>query len=189
MSRKQTFILYSSVILSIVSLVSSILAASRTLHEYLRIDILSLLVGIIAVLATILIGWQLFVLIDIRAYESKLNKLEGQFRKSDYEIRGYSSLAYAHTNIAWLTSAKSSDWFVEYVRHSLLALSYFSKSGDFKTCWVIVDELVANIEGGDAIYYNSVKNNKHEWLMSLNDVEHLEKISNSKELIKLISAF
>lgn len=185
----QKFKSYISIILSIVSLIISIIAASRTLHEYLRFDILSLLVGIIAALMTILIGWQIFVLIDIRTYDSKFNNLKEQFRKCDYEIRGYSSLGYAHTNIAWLTKAQSSEWFIEYVRHSLLALSCFSKSGDFKTCWAIVDELLNNIENGDPKYYNSVKNNKQEWLMSINDIEHMEKISNSKDLIKLFSDF
>ncbi len=189
MPYKSQFKICCSLVLSIVSIIISIVAASRTLHEYLRVDVISLLLGIISALATVLIGWQIFVLIDIRNYDSKFSKLEKQFHKSDFEIRGYSSLGYAHTNIAWLTEANREDWYIEYVRHSILALSCFSKSGNIKTCWAIVNELIANIENGNPEYYNSFKNNKQEWLLSLNDIEHPEKISNFKDLIELISAF
>ncbi|MDO5395803.1 MAG: hypothetical protein Q4F07_07555 [Bacteroidales bacterium] len=189
MGYKPQFKIYCSIVLSIAAIIVSIVAASRTLHEYLKVDILSLLVGIMAVLVTVLIGWQIFVLIDIKNYDSKFSKLEEQFNKSDFEIRGYSSLGYAHTNIAWLTKAKRGDWFIEYMRHSLLALSYFSKSGNVKTCWVIIDELIANIDNGDPEYYNIVKNNKQEWLLSLNDINCPDKISNFKDLIKLIYSF
>lgn len=189
MRYKPQFKIYCSVVLSIVAIIVSIVTASRTLHEYLRVDMLSLLVGIMAVLVTVLIGWQIFVLIDIRSYDSKFSNLEDQFHKSDFEIRGYSSLGYAHTNIAWLTETTRETWFIEYMRHSLIALSCFSKSGNFKTCWAIINELIANIKNGEPRYYNTVKDNKQEWLLSLNDIDCPDKISNFKDLIKLISAF
>lgn len=192
MEDKIKYTVYASMVLSIVAFILSLIAVSRTLHTYLRIDSLGLLVGILALLVTTLIGWQIFVLIDLKNYDSKFRNLSDEVTRNDLATRGYASLGYARTNIAWLTEAKKEEWLIEYIRHSLLALSFFSMLDDYKRCWAITGELIdtieLNIKDKNSNFYVALTKNKQEFLRALGEVEDVVHIDNFKDLLKIISS-
>ena len=147
------------------------------------------LVGLLAVIVAILIGWQLSVLIDLKGYNEKFDAFSSKIQNEINRAKGYSELGYALTNISWITKATKEEWFIEYMRSSLSALVHFSTSGDYKNCWVIINQLINNIDGGDPAFYNKVKSLKEEWLQTLVEVKDKSKIDNFHDLISLISKF
>ncbi len=177
-----------SLFISLVALVLAIISVLWNKSENEIVNYLGITMGILSLLVTVLIGWQIFVLMDLKNYHSAFKDLSKRVDYNDNLTRGYASLGYAHTNIGWLTEAKKEEWFVEYIRHSLLALSFFSKAEDYKTCWAIVNELTENINKADAIYYNGFKDNKKEWIDSIGDVNSSARIENFKDLVKIISS-
>lgn len=47
--------------------------------------------------------------------------------------------------------------------------------------------MLENINNADPVYYGCFKGGKEEWIESLNDIESSAKISNLKELVKIIA--
>lgn len=189
MEHRAKYALYISVALAIISLLLSAIAICRTSNRFLDFDGLTIIIGALAIIVAVLIGWQLTVLIDLKNYNEKFTTLTENVQTEINRAKGYSALGYAHNNIAWLTPSAKSEWFIEYVRNSLAALTYFSRAKDYNTCWAIVDELVSNIEGGGPELYSAVKSRKEEWLYAIGEIESPSKIENYKELMRIIKLF
>lgn len=189
MPHKLKYLTYLSAVLSIISIALSVVAVCQTYYKYFSYNGLSLIIGILAIIVTILIGWQLALIIDLKNYDEKFNKLSTNLQNEILRVKGFSAIVYAHNNISWITPAKRVEWFIDYIRYSLEAIIYFSKIEDYKTCWAIINDLNTSIEGGDPEFYDGVKKHKDEWLLTLGDVSNKSQIENYSELIKLIAAF
>lgn len=189
MLDKLKFKVYCSVICAAVAVVMSIIAVCRTFHEILDFNGLALIVGILALLVTVLIGWQLYLIIDLKSYNEKFNALSANLNNEILRVKGFSALVSARINIAWVTPATRENWFLDYMRYSFEAIIYFSKVKEYNTCWTIVDDLITNIKDGDPSFYNCVKTHKDEWLRSVIDVNNPSRINNFNDLVNLISKF
>lgn len=187
MEQKQKIILLLSGIASAIALVLSII--SLVISNKADVNSVAILIGVLAIIITVLIGWQVFVLIDLKMNQNDYRSLSKEVQSKIYNIKGYASLGYANMNIAWLTPETHEKWFFEYVTHSILALSYFSKIEDYTTCWSIVNDLIHNIRTGDGMFYKGFCDKNNEWIMMLNDVENTSYISNFKDLVVTINKF
>lgn len=184
MSKKYKCISAISLTLSVISI---ILAAASVATKGLETP--SLLVGILAIMTTVLIAWQIYVLMDMKDYVSRFDVLSDSMEKEKNRQRGISNYSYASSNIAWITKTRPENWFIEYVKYALIAVTDFSRAQEFNMCWTIIDELIDNIKGGDKQFYNSMKEKRSENLNILQDVEGKENIKNFNALLKLISDF
>lgn len=183
------FLLYTSILLSIAAIILSVIAVCRTFYKDLDISGLSLIVGVLAIMVTILIGWQLTLVIDLKNYKSEFKALSTNLQNEILRVKGFSAITNAQTNMAWITPAKKSEWFLSYMRFSLEAVIHFSCVEEYNTCWTIVNDLIASIDGGDAEFYNSVKECKDEWLRTIGDINNKSQIGNLTKLIELIAKF
>ena len=78
MSKKKIYTLFIiAIILSMISISISVYCNVR-LFEPIKWDMLGVLAGILSVLVTVLVGWQLY---NILSFESRINKLKREIQK------------------------------------------------------------------------------------------------------------
>jgi uncharacterized membrane protein len=70
----------------IISIIAICFAAYRT--PELQFDYIGVLVGIIALLVTVLIGWNIYTLIDIKETSQRLNEFRAEFEKKIESVKG-----------------------------------------------------------------------------------------------------
>lgn len=70
----------------IISVIAICFAAYRT--PELQFDYIGVLVGIIASLVTVLIGWNIYTLIDIKETSQRLNEFREEFEKKIKSVKG-----------------------------------------------------------------------------------------------------
>lgn len=70
----------------IISVIAICFAAYRT--PELQFDYIGVLVGIIASLVTVLIGWNIYTLIDIKETSQRLNEFRAEFEKKIKSVKG-----------------------------------------------------------------------------------------------------
>lgn len=188
MQKKTKWILATTNFMSIAAFILSIFVLINSSTKT-NVDHLAFLIGVLAIITTVLIGWQIFTLIDLKTYQSNFRDLSNDSYDEICRIKGFSHLSYAHSNIAWLTPATKEKWFFEYITNSISALSYFSKANEYNTCWLIVSELIDNIKNGDKSFSQEFKKRKNEWILSLNEVENIAQIRDYKKLVETINEF
>lgn len=81
MGIKQKWWLAGSVILSVIASTLSIIAICRTCDRTLGFDYIGAIVGVLGAMFTIVVGWQVYTLIDTRQFRKDFDKL-----KLDIEI-------------------------------------------------------------------------------------------------------
>ncbi len=121
-----------------VSVVALVVALCRI--EPVRIEWLGLLVGVLGLLTSVLLGWQVFSIINLRGMENQLRKLEEISRKGDSE-----SIGKAYDGIAtlYMTSIPDenktpdeiiSDHLYGYVLFTALAIVTQCEAGNYEYC-------------------------------------------------------
>ena len=67
--------------LSIIAMVVSITALCNTLPRMLGLDYLGVVVGILSLLITLLLGWNIYTLIDFKEKANELESIKKDFRQ------------------------------------------------------------------------------------------------------------
>lgn len=120
--------LWFSWVILVISIISLSLVLLRC--EPIEADWVSIDIGILAVLATTLIGWQIFTLINLRRLESEIQrkvntKIKEEIDKCRVSLEGEIAMVRAHS---WMNKAMVSNDINEYwlsLRYSLEALECF----------------------------------------------------------------
>lgn len=176
MNTTQKWLLGICILLSVCALVLSIVATCRTCARTLGIDYLGVIVGVLALIVTILLGWQIFQIINLKSTESSIKSMLNESARDTYK-----ALAHLHANIA--VSVASNNRF-DYLLHNIMRIVYNSKSGNFAEC----ERLIKGLE--HSLPTQNPPTSKGEMLnYALNQIEHKEKISNISELEDLITKF
>lgn len=76
MNTKQKWCLAGCVILAITALILSIIAICRTCDRTLGFDYIGAIVGVLGAMFTIVVGWQVYTLIDTRQFRKDFDKLK-----------------------------------------------------------------------------------------------------------------
>lgn len=179
----------TAIVLSVLA--SALSISAICLYAYKSIDntaLCSTILSVLTILVTVIIGWQIYVLLDLRKYQEDFKDLEKEFQRTKDHMMGFSALAYARTNLGWITSTPEEEWFKDYIYFSIDALTYLSQAGDFETCWAIASDLITAINGGNPKFYSTLKALKSDIIMSLMGIKEPHKIDNLKELIDFIKS-
>lgn len=127
-----------SIIAAITSIAAMIVSLCRI--EPVTTEWLGILVGILALLTSILLGWQLFSIINLRGMETKLKNLEENSRKGDSEAIGK---AYDGIATLYITSipdnSKTNEEIISnhlygYLLFTALAMTTQSEAGNYEYC-------------------------------------------------------
>lgn len=140
---------YISLTFSIAALGFSAYAAF-VCDKRIETDWMGVLVGILSLLVTVLIGWNIYNLIDFKNKEKEIDrsiqKLNSTLQKiNKHNITSKSDIStYIASMYYYLIADKMKIYFAqEYIQHSLAAAYYSSVAGEMKRCNDIIDSILA----------------------------------------------
>ena len=146
---------YTSIIISTVSLVLSITAVCVACwrSSELSFDYQGVLVGVLSLLVTVLIGWNIYSLIDISKTKGELNSIANSTSRMIFS--NMTVLESANMMIYHYLLLKSDPAGLEYrfVNHGLSAILYCSQIEDTKTCNVLVKIMLECVVYPEKIYF------------------------------------
>lgn len=132
-----------AVIISIVAIVVAVCRIEPVTAEWMGI-----LIGILGLLTSVLLGWQVFSIINLRGMEGKLKSLEEISRKGDSEAIGK---AYDGIATLYITSVPDgnktqdeiiSDHIYGYLLFTALAMVMQSEAGNYGYCESTIGHLL-----------------------------------------------
>lgn len=133
----------------------------------------SVIVAVLAILVTVLLGWQIISLININRFENNINEVQKQVHKNLGEVCGDMSACFAGNNAMIHASTL----------FTINALIHLSKIGDFKQCEREISALVKdqnNIAAGSEL--------RSMFHRLTGRIEHTERISNFSKLVDFIES-
>lgn len=171
-----------SIVISIIAIVLSIIAICNVYPRELGIDYLGLIVGVLALITTILLGWQIFLLFDIKSIKEEVLK------RDDYiYLRSERNFAEIHIEMMLHyhnKDSKNSDDFFFLAHHGTSALTHLSKIGDRQK---LVDTLRMILRHSDDLKKINISQVQKKSLIEL-----LLSVENSRQihqLAELVSVF
>ena len=168
-------------ILLIVALIFSITAliASLCRIEPIKVEWMGIMIGILGLLTSVLLGWQVFSIINLRGMEVKLKNLEDTSRKGDSEAIGK---AYDGIATLYITSIpdenKTQDELVTdhlygYILFTAMAIAMQCGAGNYEYCESTIGHILK-------IDQNKFKINKHQRDNIFEIVAHISSHGNIK---------
>ena len=125
-----------SVIISLIALVLSIISLCNVYPRELGLDYIGLIVGILALITAILIGWQIFLLFDIKRIKDEVAK------RDDYiYLRSERNFAEMHMGMMLHyhnKDIKTSDDLFFLAHHGTSSLIHLSRICDVQKCADII---------------------------------------------------
>lgn len=163
-----------AIMFSIVSLVFSGAALCKTCPAVdLKFDYLGVIVGILALLVTVLIGWQIFSLVNINRIEERIRESDNRLHANMGQLCGDISTSYAGDDAMARVA-------LLFTIHSLI---HYSQIGDFEQC----EREIAALNNSNAI------NTRDAELMGMyhrmaGRIAHPERIRNFNALLEYIDS-
>lgn len=124
-----------------------IVIAIRFPRTDLGFDYMGLIVGILAILTTVLIGWQIYSVINIRENVKAISKI-----RADFSLESERNLTQTYLSLSDFFYSRCigpdqpmSQIEYNYIYYRISAILHASKSGDFETCKSIVKLLLETI--------------------------------------------
>ena len=168
----------STIIIWLIAIsIISIITLCRTFYNNVSLewDIAALLVGILAALCTVLIGWQIFSFMEFSKAEKmnaskieEINKLIDEIKKEDiYEkYLYYYALSDIYANLAGGKIVRNIEY--EYLKNRLEALYYASLFEDWELCRSIVNLVIDFIHRKEISISNIAKKDLINTILSMN---------------------
>ena len=167
----------------IISVISACAAFYRT--PELGFDYQGVLVGVLALLVTTLIGWQIYTFIDINKKAKELSSLITEASLNTERCLAISEDAASGIYYYLLIKSDPLGLEYQYLYHRICSLLHTSNFGDIKTCDSIVKVLLEMIV--DAREIKMIKNCKDRLLILLTKIKNGDKIHGYSELVERIA--
>lgn len=191
-----------SYILSAVAIVLSIIAICVSLPRTdISFDYLGLMTGILGVLVTILIGWNIYMIIDFRQERTELRQYFDEQKKSVNSVGADLLVAYRnHLSNSALLEKAIADVYAhllgqreyvslafEYLFHLLDALASASKAENYDACNLWVNEIKQVLTIASPKQFVISESNKQQLLLTLMQVSHSDRFIGFDDVVVLIS--
>lgn len=168
-----------------VTLIISVTALCRSFYsdKALQVDYMGILVGILALLCTVLIGWQIISTINVRNIIEKFEEIERNRSFENVKIQ-----RQIYENVATLTLQLASNapkelLFAQIIMFELLSIAACSKLGEFDVCKERIDDLINNTPRGMTV----TSDEKEFYEFAMSEVQDVRKIDNWTQLFSFIS--
>ena len=179
-----------SIVFSFVAIIVSGIALSCTIpNNNIDIDYLGILIGILTLLVTLLVGWNIYSLIDLKGergiISSKFKNIEKEtnylHNKADYHYglsMSYNALALANS----LTDKTKGLSKYHMLLQTAQSLKILSNLKSFVECNSLVDIILNALEESESI--ELTKNERETALSYFKQINNMDKITN---LLKLMN--
>ena len=163
----------------------AIVLAERYPRTDLDFDYLGLIVGILALLVTVLIGWQIYSVIKIRETTKAISKTRAEFSlESERNLtQTYLSLSDFFYSRCIGPDLPMSQIEYKYIYYRISAILHASRTGDYETCKTIVKLLLETIRKEYTVLTAS---GKKDLIYLLSDVCSPRSIPQFCDLVTLI---
>lgn len=181
---------YISIVISVIALATSTYA-SLVCDKRIEADWMGVLIGVLSLLVTMLIGWNIYNLIDFKTKEKEIDrnihKISTILQKiNKHTITSKSDIStYIASMYYYMMTEKMGIYFLqEYVQHSMAAAYYSSTAGDMVRCNDIIDSILA-IKGikKEHIVPQGGKVEMYKFLGLLQNTQEIPKYSELTEFI------
>lgn len=187
-----------STIAIILSIVAICVAQPRTDMSF---DYLGLITGILGVLVTVLVGWNIYMIIDFRQEKEKLQQYFDEQKKSVNSVGSDLLVSYRNhlSNSALLEKAiadvyahllgqrENVSLVFEYLFHLLDSLASASKAENYDACNLWVNEIKQVLTLSSPEQFVLSESNKQQLLMTLMQVSHSDRFIGFDDVVALIS--
>lgn len=175
-------------ILSVISTIISIIAICRVCPNTsdLGLDYQGIIVGILALLVTVLIGWQIYTAINVKEELKEIFALRKEINKqeTDIYIRSEKNLIEFHMAILLMYMAKNNkncNDVYQIILSGLSAMIHQSRIGLYKDCENVIKSILAN--RGLISMLRLSKQSKESLLNMMTEIGGVHNIENYTELI------
>ena len=181
--KKESLALFFSFMAILISVVSICVACPR--NQELGFDYQGVLVGVLSLLVTVLVGWNLYTIIDIKNTKDKIDEIS-----TGASLMIQKGMAVSE-NTNWMIYhyllLKEDPLGLEYrfLYHGIACLFHTSQFLDIATCNAIVKGLLECMTNPKSI--TITKNGKDEILKLLSGVKQSDKIKGYFELLNRIA--
>ncbi|MGE4308794.1 hypothetical protein [Bacteroides sp.] len=173
--------------ISIISIVTSIAATCVAIYRTpeLGFDYMGVLVGILSLLTTVLIGWQIYTFIDIKKHSQNLQKISAGTSLEIQKNMAVSESANWMIYHYLLLNEDPLGLNYRFIYHGIACLFHTSQFYDIVTCNAIVKGLLECIVEPKSI--TVTKSGKNDILKLLYGVKDSDKIDGYLELLNRIA--
>lgn len=188
MNRAERIILY---IIIIASLVMSTVAMCHSFPRIYGIDYIGVIIGILSLLVTILIGWNIYTVIDFNKKKEELSKNEAVL--SDLILRVNNNTTadsaalefyFAYLYAYLLTNNEPLGLGFWYINHTLNAILKYSEIAKYKECNALVEMLLSTITEPPKIKVNNErKEDLLKLVLSIHGIGNIDKYSDVLSLV------
>lgn len=171
--------------LSIVAMLLSGYAAF-VCDKRVEADWMGILVGILALLVTVMLGWNIYSLIDIRNLRKEIsNERTKAYIESERNVATmFMAISDYYYSILAGKQQPESEKIYKYIFNRVSSILHASRINDFETCRVIVKVLFETIHPENI---EMSEKNKQYLFDLLSDVNEPRKIQRFPELLSLLS--
>ena len=189
MNRAERIILY---IIIIASLVMSTVTMCHSFPRIYGIDYIGVIIGILSLLVTILIGWNIYTVIDFNKKKEELSKNEAVL--SDLILRVNNNTTadsaalefyFAYLYAYLLTNNEPLGLGFWYINHTLNAILKYSEIAKYKECNALVEMLLSTITEPPKIKVN--KERKEDLLKLVLSIHGIGNIDKYSDVLSLVS--
>lgn len=194
MKDKINWALCFSVVALILSIIAIVVAVYRS--PELGFDYQGVLVGVLSLLVTVLVGLNIYTLVDFRRKENVIDEKVALIAQSLSNINKSelassaameNAIAFIYYSLMGLKDPSGLDF--RYIYHNILSLEKLSLLGDIKTCNSVVKMMLETIVHPERISVS--KKNKEQlyvWLSKVKDTEQIERFGELVECIAKINS-
>lgn len=191
-----------SYILSAIAIILSIVAICVALpRTSMSFDYLGLITGILGILVTVLVGWNIYMIIDFRQEKEKLQQYFDEQKKSVNSVGADLLVSYrSHLSNSALLEKAIADVYAhllgrreyvslafEYLFHLLDSLASASKAENYEACNLWVSEIKQVLTLSSPEQFVISESNKQQLLMTLMQVSHSDRFAGFSDVVALIS--
>lgn len=181
--RKENWVLIISFTALIISVIAICISSLRS--QPIEVEWANLLVGVLSVLVTTLIGWNIYTLVDIANTRKKIDEIS----------KGTSSYIEKY-----MTISEGANWMIyhylllgndplgiqyRFIYHGVSALYHASKVDDIQTCNIIVKGLLECIKDPHKIILK--KEEKKDILRIVASIKGVDRVSGFLELLNRLA--
>ena len=189
MDKAKEVIIY---IIVLASLIMSIFSLCNSLPRTDGLDYIGVIVGILSLLVTILIGWNIYTVIDFNKKKDELSKNEAVLGDLILRVNNNTTadsaaleFYFAYLYAYLLTNNEPLGLGFWYINHTLNAILKYSEIAKYKECNALVEMLLSTITEPPKIKVN--KERKEDLLKLVLGIHGIGNIDKYGDVLSLVS--
>lgn len=176
-----------------VSLLMSVIALCRSLPCVAGLDYMGVIVGILSLLITVLIGWNIYSVVDFNkkkeeliAQEQIVKSLVLQISNGMTANAGVTEQSFASIYLYLITKEEPLSLAYWYLNHALFAILRYSEIERYDVCNALTDALISTVTEPSKIAVR--KERITEFLQILSKIQDKGRIDRYTELVRIVSS-